>query len=134
MGIPRLCYIEEPWAYFTTRKDWQNQWGDDWEDFPYEHNAGRPYKWLPPSAVPRYEVVKVAFEGDFKEPLDGHLNSPWSVEMINQRQVPWLAPDWIEHDVSIYAGETLEQFIHKVRLVGGTVYLAERALEAEAKP
>lgn len=41
-GPPVLCYVDEPWAYFTTQK-LEDQWGDDWEDSPYEHNAGKPY-------------------------------------------------------------------------------------------
>ena len=39
---PVLCYVEGNWAYFTT-KDLDKQWGDDWDDAPYEHNAGTPY-------------------------------------------------------------------------------------------
>ncbi len=38
----RLCYVEGSWAYFTTQ-ELKNQWGDDWNDTPYEHNAGDPY-------------------------------------------------------------------------------------------
>jgi len=41
--IPRLCYVERQWAYFTTRPI-AEQWGDDWDDAPYEHNAGEPYE------------------------------------------------------------------------------------------
>ena len=40
---PILCYVDEPWAYFTTQ-DLDKQWGDDWNDAPYEHNAGTPYE------------------------------------------------------------------------------------------
>jgi hypothetical protein len=29
------------WAYFTTRP-LSEQWGDDWGDVPYEHNASPP--------------------------------------------------------------------------------------------
>ena len=28
--------------YFTS--DMAAQWGDDWDDRPYEHNAGKPYE------------------------------------------------------------------------------------------
>jgi hypothetical protein len=37
-----LCYVNLPWCYFTT-KPLDEQWGDDWDDAPYEHNAGEPY-------------------------------------------------------------------------------------------
>lgn len=39
---PILCYIDGPWAYFTTQ-NLHKQWGDDWDDRPYECNAGSPY-------------------------------------------------------------------------------------------
>ena len=39
----KLCYIEKNFAYFTTQ-DLEKQWGDDWDDAPYEHNAGTPYE------------------------------------------------------------------------------------------
>ena len=42
MDTPRLCYIDNCWAYFTTQP-LDKQWGDDWDDAPYEHNAGEPY-------------------------------------------------------------------------------------------
>ena len=35
----KLCYIENDNAYFTTN-DLMKQWGDDWNDALYEHNAG----------------------------------------------------------------------------------------------
>ena len=41
-GSAVLCYVDSPWAYFTTRP-LEKQWGDDWNDAPYEHNAGTPY-------------------------------------------------------------------------------------------
>ena len=38
----KLCYLESSVMYFTS--DIDNQWGDDWDDIPYEHNAGKPYE------------------------------------------------------------------------------------------
>lgn len=34
----KLCYVDDGFAYFTT-KPLTEQWGDDWNDAPYEHNA-----------------------------------------------------------------------------------------------
>jgi len=53
----RLCFVRiayedredhEPThvAYFTSQPI-VDQWGDDWGDAPYEHNAGPPYAWRP---------------------------------------------------------------------------------------
>ena len=42
--IPNPEYVEgkkEKWAFFTPM--FERQWGDDWNDAPYEHNAGYPY-------------------------------------------------------------------------------------------
>jgi hypothetical protein len=38
----KLCYVKGNWAYFTSRP-LSEQTGDDWNDAPYEHNAGTPY-------------------------------------------------------------------------------------------
>lgn len=45
-GAFRLCYIDDDTAtaYFTTQP-LAEAWGDDWDDAPYEHNAGTPYVW-----------------------------------------------------------------------------------------
>lgn len=86
-------------AYFT-RLNLLDQWGDDWNDVPYEHNAEEPYE------DTEGDIIKVPFafigqddgEGYFstyplgyKLPKDyGGGNSPWSVEDINLGAVPWL--------------------------------------------
>ena len=83
--LPVLCYIEGSWAYFTTRK-LSEQWGDDWDDAPYEHNAGTPNDYSDhdkKDGREPWQIVKVAWDGDFEPPCEGHLNSPWSVEQIN---------------------------------------------------
>ena len=37
----KLCYVEGNKAWFTN--NFEKQWGDDWNDSPYECNAGYPY-------------------------------------------------------------------------------------------
>ena len=37
----KLCYVDGNKAWFTN--NFEKQWGDDWNDRPYEHNAGLPY-------------------------------------------------------------------------------------------
>ena len=61
-----LCYVERNFAYFTSIP-LELQWGDDWNDAPYEHNAGEPYgDHRPTPGAPRAEhsILKVAFDGD----------------------------------------------------------------------
>lgn len=36
-----LCYVDGNKAWFTD--NWEHIWGDDWNDAPYEYNAGNPY-------------------------------------------------------------------------------------------
>ena len=47
----KLCYVDSDeyfdapmTLYFTELEDVTEQWGDDWDDAPYEHNAGTPYE------------------------------------------------------------------------------------------
>jgi hypothetical protein len=86
-------------AYFT-RLDLLEQWGDDWNDVPYDCNAGGPYEDVEGDII----EVPFAFVGseddegyfstyplDYKLPKDyGGGNCPWSVEDINLGAVPWL--------------------------------------------
>ena len=89
-----LCYVEGNFAYFTTQP-LAKQWGDDWDDAPYEHNAGEPYlptvcyKTTGPEkdpldwnddGTPKWGIVKVAWDGPFSPPCENHINSPWSVQ------------------------------------------------------
>lgn len=74
-NIVRLYYGED---------DCNDYWGDDWDDAPYEHNAGGVYS--------KYVrgFVEFAFPLDFavKEPCDGCFNSPFSKEDMKNRKIP----------------------------------------------
>ena len=77
----RLCFVEDGFAWFTSH--FEDEWGDDWNDAPYEHNAGTPYEWRPGRSGPNpeYELRKVAWDGDLDTPSEWVLNSPYSVEI-----------------------------------------------------
>lgn len=133
----RLCYINRPWAYFTTQ-NLDDQWGDDWNDAPYEHNAGSPYTWdatrydsasrqFVANDKPRWEIGMIAFDVNLATPCDEHFNSPYSVQGINQRQIAWLHPYKFDTGynatrVEIWAGSTYPEFVHLINSAGGTVY------------
>ena len=110
---PKLCYVDGHFAYYTTQ-ELSKQWGDDWNDIPYECNAGEPYEphknckedWKE-NGEPKWKIEIVAFQSNFDQPCSGFHNSPYSVEDINKGKVPWLKSD----TVSIPAGATKEQFI-----------------------
>lgn len=116
----KLCYADDSWAYFTDQPlTGENcQWGDDWNDVPWEHNAGTPY------TSSGEKIVKVAWEGPFELPGDYSANSPYSVEMINAGAVAWLIRDRHESGpmVVIPAGVSVEEFIEKIESCGGKVY------------
>jgi hypothetical protein len=162
---PVLCYVDGVFAYFTTQS-LKKQTGDDWNDAPYEHNAGEPYGpcwhnepkhrndpkgnrgWKPGTktpievgelcqcasckrdwnkdGTPKWEIVKVAFTGDLDPPCEGHLNSPFSVDQINDKRVPWLSsPIYIRANIKIWAGTPISKFKELVRKSGGKIYVEE---------
>lgn len=115
----RLCYIKNGKAWFTDSFD--NQWGDDWNDKPYEYNAGEPYDdWTEDSGIKhRIELQTLYFETNSwseKEPCD---MGEFSVEEINKGTVAWLHTD----DYNIMAGALMEEFIKTVMDNGGMVFL-----------
>jgi hypothetical protein len=117
-----LCYVRYPWAYFTTCP-LDKQWGDDWNDAPYEHNAGEPYAWhqyMAERGLDKYDVFRVAFDGNLDTPCEGKCNSEWSVEDINGGAVPWLTS--LDGDVKIMAGTTYADFVPLVRRARGNIY------------
>lgn len=134
METARLCYISGQRAYFTTRS-LDEQWGDDWDDAPYEHNAGEPYpaslhyvtfsggKRVDGSdytdGVPNWRIYYVLFATELQQPQEGHCNSPWSVADINALRVPWLASE--DGTVAIMAGITLTDFRRAIEATGGAV-------------
>ena len=62
------------------------QWGDDWNDAPYEHNADRVYG----KYVEGTKDVFVNFDFSVLEPSTGTINSGYSKEDMIKRRVPCL--------------------------------------------
>ena len=59
------------------------QWGDDWNDIPYEHNAGR----VSDEFVKGYCDVVINFDYEVLEACYGYNNSPYSKEMMRDREM-----------------------------------------------
>lgn len=125
-----LCYIDNDTnkAYFTS--DWDNQSGDDWNDRPYDCNAGTPYEHnynAPEQGAengrgiyPTIEHKKLVFE--FNDRWDVHQpyeSGNFSVDDINRGVIAWL---WGEN-FTIPAKTEYENFIKIVEENGGTIYL-----------
>lgn len=112
MSIYRLCYVDDNILYFTD--DFKNVWGDDFNDAPYEHNAGVPYEYNPEwtqeeNKEHRHTHLRlIAYETDWtiKKPCDNYLNSPYSVEDINNGAVAWL---YREDVGGLMAGATIRE-------------------------
>lgn len=132
----KLCYIANNFAYFTTQ-DLDKQWGDDWDDAPYEHNAGQPY---PPhyryfadgrtekmegdwnaDGTPKWQIVKIAFYcPSAATPAEtAGRNSPYSVQMINNKLIPWLT---VYPDKALFAGASINSFVEFIEEAGGEVF------------
>lgn len=119
----RLCYADENWAWFTTCPPGK-QWGDDWGDVPFEHNAGTPYEWSPTAGTPEYQIVKVAWSGPFMLPNSEYSNSPFSVKNINAGHIAWLRPNCVDDNIRLIgASVSLESFVSLIKAAGGDVYL-----------
>ncbi|MCA9368433.1 hypothetical protein KC887_09365 [Candidatus Kaiserbacteria bacterium] len=116
----KLCYIEDNYAFFTT-KPLDTQWGDDWNDAPYEHNAGYPYAFDAHDRDRGYKpwcIMSVEFICHaLKTPRDGYLNSPYTVQGINKKEVPWLSNETTQ----IWAGCSIGEFTKLIKEAGGAV-------------
>lgn len=83
--------------FYLGDRDCDDYWGDDWNDRPYEHNAGLVYD--------RFVVntLDLAFPFDslVLEPCDGTINSEHSKEDMKKKLVPCLliVPPAIAEDI-----------------------------------
>jgi hypothetical protein len=118
-----LCLIKYGSAWFTTQ-ELSKQWGDDWNDIPYEHNAGEPYR--PHKDDEKWEIIQVKYSCSLETPAEKAWSgsSRYSVEAINSGAVAWLASDgFVNTTTSITAGTSLREFIRIIKSIGGEVYL-----------
>lgn len=121
-----LCYIDGNKAYFTS--NWEKQSGDDWNDRPYECNAGDPYEYdysAPEQGIengrgiyPKIELKEIYFELPYwvKQPCD---SGSFSVDEINRGDIAWLRGD----DFNIHAKTSYEDFIKIIKEHKGKIFL-----------
>lgn len=126
------------YLYFTN--DLENQWGDDWDDTPYECNAEVPYDdktniiVIPVTLMfsfltnldgdnddydklfakcPNYHYCDLRFPKDW-----GGINSPFCVDDINGGAVAWiyatLSKTYMKKHIAVHAGENPESVINKI--------------------
>lgn len=83
---------------FFTEIPLSEQWGDDWDDAPYEHNAGEPYDYfcsdgkLVKHTIYVCNVIVKSHDQKhiIKLPSDYGYNSPFSVDDVNNSAVAWM--------------------------------------------
>jgi hypothetical protein len=120
----KLCYIDGSFAYFTTQP-LSEQWGDDWNDAPYEHNAGTPYYFSDYDASKgrkAWDILEIGFRVGMDTPEQvANGNSRYSVESINRGDVAWLRA--YGDGKPIYAGVNPLEFQALVMANGGDVFI-----------
>lgn len=111
----KLCYVDGNLLYFTS--DFDNVWGDDWDDAPWTDNAGEPYEktdWTKDRK--EYTIIKrIAFyDSNYacQLPLDCCF---YSVADINKKAIAWLYNVKLE---GLMAGSTMQQAIDWLKQVG----------------
>jgi len=92
-------------------------WGDDWDDAPYEHNAGEVYDEF---VVGRVEIA-FPWSYDIREPCDGYSNSPYSKEQLRDEDIPI---------VIIYPCSLTERYGYRPHDVLARVYMGQPIAEA----
>ena len=113
----------ELYAYFT-EVPLSEQWGDDWDDAPYEYNAEEPYDDHYVGDERReHLIIKVPFyvchDGcDVKLPEEFVYDSPFCVRDINAGAVAWIFARSLEpkraDGIAIQAGMNPYEFFERV--------------------
>lgn len=125
----RLCYVDGQKAWFTD--SFEKQWGDDWNDKPYECNAGEPYNSWSELIEDNEDIFKRKYKHHqiklktlYFEANDWSEQKPcdmgrFSVEDINKGTVAWVHTD----KFNILAGTEIEEFIKIIKENGGKIYM-----------
>ena len=70
--------------FYLGRDDEEEYWGDDWDDLPYDCNAGKVYD----EYIIGYVDWGFPFDDKVIEPANGVLNCEYSKEDMKNRKVP----------------------------------------------
>lgn len=70
--------------FYLGDNDCNDYWGDDWNDAPYEHNAGTVYDRF----VKGYKDLVFPFDSLVLEPCNGAWNSEYAKSDMIDRRVP----------------------------------------------
>ena len=70
--------------FYLGKDDLEKWWGDDWNDTPYEHNAGEVYE----EFVSGHKDIAFPFDDLVLEPCNGAYNSEYCKDDMVARRVP----------------------------------------------
>ena len=107
--------------------------GDDWDDIPYECNAGDPYDhWSEliedneNKLKRKYKHHEIKHKVLYFETNDWSERTPnnYSVKDINKGKVAWLSTD----KFNIYAKITYEEFIKIIEENDGIIYIPRKEI------
>jgi hypothetical protein len=120
---PVLCYISEDWEAWFTTQALEDQWGDDWNDAPYECNAGLPYAWRDGDTEPEWKLTRIRVEpAEYMRIPVGMCNGEYhTVEDMNKKLFPWVNG----RGFVIWAGTQLSEFKRIIKENGGTIFIEE---------
>ncbi len=114
----KLCYIDNNRCAYFTSFPLSKVYGDDWNDAPYELNAGPPYE--------EFDITKIFFTVDlYQLPL---YFGEYSIDEINNKKnkIPWLKPVKSNKSITpIFADITLGEFKKLIRKHKGKIYIEE---------
>ena len=82
--------------FYLGKDDLEDWHGDDWDDAPYEYNAGRVYD----EFISGHIDIAFPYSADVLEPRDGCVNSPFCKDDMKARRVPCIivVPEDMELD------------------------------------
>lgn len=113
----KLCLILENVAYFTNIP-LEEQTGDDWDDSPYDCNAGRPY------SRSDDQIIEIMFDSHYEESPSGFHRDWVSVDFVNSGKLPWIrSACWRNVKFEIFAGASIKEFVEKLRQADIDVYI-----------
>ena len=92
--------------------------GDDWDDAPYEHNAGIVYK----EYIKGYVDVAFDFDDDVYEPGDRFCNSPYSKEDFKNRIVAAIVVKNNECTRTVFIGDSLGMIEDEFKVIKSKIY------------
>ena len=88
--------------------------GDDWDDTPYEHNAGLVYDEFIKATLD----VAVDFDYDIREASDGYINSPYCKNDFKIAKIPYFIIYKEKDKRFLYFNMTPEEIKKELKDVG----------------